>query len=852
MPIIRYASPPDCSGAGSVGYLGNAGWPADAGPYVLFLTVPSRSCLATFRQASRLTSTHHRTTTISTAFSVIWRTHCGYSCAHINPTRRISLAGRFLRTSRVPQDPEASPSSASYEDPGCPSRSPYPLPSLTRLPTPTRKLMLWKSFVDRSTRPIFSHPVSLARSMEVPPYRAQRTGRNSATPRLVLEPLPELISHIHFPLSRLAVCAHCVPPFLLVKNLTHTRGYVLDRPPPQRWGVPNPSRWHGMDAALRQVCTARTTRTFPFEEAAEGASRPSLVFNLALALRSRCMQKKVSPIAPRRCSNKSTSRNSFRTHPLARDKLLTLHASGTPSVMIHRPCGRVDVFRDEQSTGSMLSGSIQAQHTATPPPRLRRGCRQHHGCKSVACSSGLRQSRPAKPLASSVITPLSTESSLIPQHPSTRTFSCASLHGTGSVPPPFVEPADPRGPLDHPPSHHPSPEIRTRTKNPRRWDRPAFELVLRGITATAPSSLFARTRSAGGKDKDKDGGDGGFYTAHGPSALYVERHVLHTNSVLKYLGAGGRAAGLPSANLSASIAKTFWRDALTIKQPKAEIWVLKLGQGRKAKKFLLDEDALIPTGTTLGTTDRDFDLKKLKNVLDRCGVVFTERKPSEFTLEEDLTRLLTLSTTASPSTIPQLSLPTSAPDTLAALLAYLSLFGDPSNHGAWVIRMHDLDQHMRLDSSALRVLNLVEVRELILVEPQPHVGCEMSQHCAPIFFDTLITAPSSTPYTTLNNAFAASSNLTLSRTTRAIVELHHKLRDLHSRVTLSQIPIQTSIVQPAKRNSVSSIPCPALASPASKSVNGCHMSRASTTTNANAPSLVSTPVTSPRNKIADP
>lgn len=37
----------------------------------------------------------------------------------------------------------------------------------------------------------------------------------------------------------------------------------------------------------------------------------------------------------------------------------------------------------------------------------------------------------------------------------------------------------------------------------------------------------------------------------------------------------------------------------------------------------------MPTGTTTGTTDRDIDLAKLKASLDRCGIVVTERKPSE-------------------------------------------------------------------------------------------------------------------------------------------------------------------------------------------------------------------------------
>jgi hypothetical protein len=40
------------------------------------------------------------------------------------------------------------------------------------------------------------------------------------------------------------------------------------------------------------------------------------------------------------------------------------------------------------------------------------------------------------------------------------------------------------------------------------------------------------------------------------------------------------------------------------------------------------KEAVVPTGTASGTTDRDFDLKKLRDVLDRCGIVITERKPS--------------------------------------------------------------------------------------------------------------------------------------------------------------------------------------------------------------------------------
>lgn len=49
-----------------------------------------------------------------------------------------------------------------------------------------------------------------------------------------------------------------------------------------------------------------------------------------------------------------------------------------------------------------------------------------------------------------------------------------------------------------------------------------------------------------------------------------------------------------------------------------------------------------------------------------------------------------------------------APSSLAALATYLSLLSDPSNHGAYTIRTHDLSQYMKLDASALRALNLTE------------------------------------------------------------------------------------------------------------------------------------------------
>ncbi|KAF7291906.1 DNA mismatch repair protein 2 [Mycena indigotica] len=288
-----------------------------------------------------------------------------------------------------------------------------------------------------------------------------------------------------------------------------------------------------------------------------------------------------------------------------------------------------------------------------------------------------------------------------------------------------------------------------------------------------------------------------YYQCYGDDALYVATNVFRTQSVIKYLGRGGKGVGLPCVSLKATVALTTLREALTSKQLRVEIWTPESGQ-KKLVKFRLDKEAspgnlqaveellfgagsdlltppvvmaiklatsaaskttalgvafadptlrelgvadfvdndlfsnlesliiqlsikeaIIPTGTKTGTTDRDLELNKLKAVLDRCGVVVTEKKPSEFNpknIADDLPKLLSVkalealgaSTSADVAmVIPQLALP-NAPASLAALITYLGLLSDPSNHGRCTLRTHDLDQYMKLDASALRALNLVE------------------------------------------------------------------------------------------------------------------------------------------------
>jgi DNA mismatch repair protein MSH2 len=49
----------------------------------------------------------------------------------------------------------------------------------------------------------------------------------------------------------------------------------------------------------------------------------------------------------------------------------------------------------------------------------------------------------------------------------------------------------------------------------------------------------------------------------------------------------------------------------------------------------------------------------------------------------------------------------SAMSATAAVIAYLGLLGDESNHQAYTLKHHDLSQFMRLDASALRALHLM-------------------------------------------------------------------------------------------------------------------------------------------------
>ncbi|KAG0140558.1 hypothetical protein CROQUDRAFT_665038 [Cronartium quercuum f. sp. fusiforme G11] len=120
------------------------------------------------------------------------------------------------------------------------------------------------------------------------------------------------------------------------------------------------------------------------------------------------------------------------------------------------------------------------------------------------------------------------------------------------------------------------------------------------------------------------------------------------------------------------------------------------------------KEAILPasTGGKAGEGNPVGEYSQLRDMLETCGVVVTERKRVEFNIknvEQDVNRLLDGERQL--AALPQFDMKT-ALAALNPLLNYLSLLDDPSNHAAYKFITHDLGQFMRLDASAVRALHL--------------------------------------------------------------------------------------------------------------------------------------------------
>ncbi|CCH44419.1 DNA mismatch repair protein [Wickerhamomyces ciferrii] len=114
------------------------------------------------------------------------------------------------------------------------------------------------------------------------------------------------------------------------------------------------------------------------------------------------------------------------------------------------------------------------------------------------------------------------------------------------------------------------------------------------------------------------------------------------------------------------------------------------------------KEVLIPTPSN----ELDPDYTKLIGVIDRCGAVVTEIRSNDFNnkdIEQDLIRLLGDELIFSTGDISNASLGLSS---ASAILNYLGLLTDDSNFGSFNLKNHTLNQFMKLDSAAVKALNL--------------------------------------------------------------------------------------------------------------------------------------------------
>ncbi|KAI9092089.1 muts domain V-domain-containing protein [Phlyctochytrium arcticum] len=263
---------------------------------------------------------------------------------------------------------------------------------------------------------------------------------------------------------------------------------------------------------------------------------------------------------------------------------------------------------------------------------------------------------------------------------------------------------------------------------------------------------------------------GDYYSVHGDDALFVAQTVYKTSTVIKYLGGEGPKAlpscTLSKLNTNAFLRDLLlvrlyrveiwgmegrqWRivkhaspgnlvsveDMLfTSNEVSSSPVVLALKVMMKADQQLVGvayTDAT--TMRTIGVsefTDNDtysnlesllvqlsvkecviptelqnFELKRIEEVLERCGVVVTQVKKGDFQLkdiEQDLNRLLD-------EEVPLLSLPEyelkTAMCCVASLIKYLGLLTDESNFHQYTLTNYDFSHYMRLDAAAVRALNL--------------------------------------------------------------------------------------------------------------------------------------------------